>query len=108
MNGRFVVFLLLLVCSVNAVKWGPSDFPDPKRDVNLCGRGGRSSNICDPDQILTEKGANRIEGVIKDIQDGIEPYIRVKCANEGVIGFQVGGVASSENLPISPLYLTNY
>lgn len=85
------VALLLLgtATAVQGAQWGPENYPDPKRDTQLCGRKGKQSNICDPDGILSYKGANRIEGIIKDIYDGVDPYVRVPCADQGVAGFQV-------------------
>jgi len=64
-------------------------YPNPKRDVNLCGRQGRKSNICDPDRILSERAANRIEGIIKEIADGVKPYKKSSCGSKGLQGVQV-------------------
>jgi len=68
-------------------------YPNPKRDVNLCGRQGRKSNICDPDRILSERAANRIEGIIKEIADGVKPYNKSPCDSKGLQGIQVRLIA---------------
>lgn len=82
--------LLLFLHVVRTHPWRPSDFPDPKRDVHLCGRGGRPSNICDPDNVLNdEKATNRIEGILKDIWEGKEPYAKAPCGAKDLQGYQV-------------------
>jgi hypothetical protein len=83
------LLLLGVTSAVSGAQWGPENYPDPKRDTQLCGRKGKQSNICDPDGILSYKAANRVEGIIKDIYDGVDPYVRVPCADQGVAGFQV-------------------
>lgn len=69
--------------------WSPDVFPNPKRDTYLCGRGGRKSSMCDPDGVLSEKAANRLEGIIRDIEDGHSPYREASCASLGMQGYQV-------------------
>lgn len=85
---KILAALLLGAMAVQAMPWGPDTFPDPKRDVNLCGRRGKSSNICDPDGVISFEGADRVEGIIKDIWDGVDPYKRAPCGDEGIVGFQ--------------------
>lgn len=88
--GGITAFLLITCSAVERPSaWDADTFPDPKRDVNLCGRKGKKSNICDPDGVLTLAGANRIEGVLKDVWEGADPYVRAPCGSAGVIGYQV-------------------
>ena len=93
MRNRTTVSLLvvatILVVPIFATKWDAENYPNPKRDVNLCGREGKQSNICDPDSILTYAGANRIEGIIEDVWMGVAPYIKRECGESGPQGFQV-------------------
>lgn len=84
-----VVAALLCAVAAHAAPWGPQDFPNPKRDTALCGRR-KASNICDPDGILSsEKAGDRVEGVIKDIWEGQDPYTKAPCGDQGMEGFQV-------------------
>lgn len=61
--------------------WTPASFPNPKKDVAACGRGV-PSNICDPDGLLTKAEADRVEGVVKDIREGVDPFKRRKCGDD--------------------------
>ena len=61
--------------------WTPASFPNPKKDVAACGRGV-PSNICDPDALLTKAEADRVEGVVKDIRGGVDPFKRRKCGDD--------------------------
>lgn len=93
-RSAFLVFSWLVLLGVSesnayARSWNPQMYPNPKRDVNLCGRQGRKSNICDPDRILSERAANRIEGIIKEISDGVKPYNKSPCDSKGLQGVQV-------------------
>lgn len=86
-----VIFIAVLAALVFAKgrKWNPDTYPNPKRDVNLCGRHGRASSICDADNIISFKAANRIEGILKEIWAGSDPYVRIPCGEEGYTGYQV-------------------
>lgn len=84
----FLVVLLALGVHAGA-EWTPSTFPNPKVDVGKCGRRV-ASNICDPDGVLAQAEADRVEGVIKDIWAGVDPYIRKKCGDE-MEGYMVRG-----------------
>lgn len=84
------IFILLILGNVEGKSWNPRLFPNPKRDVNLCGRRGKKSAICDPDGVLSYTAANRIEGIIKEINKGDSPYKKKYCEGRGLEGFQVG------------------
>lgn len=71
-----------------AAKWSPQDFPDPKRDVNLCGRG-KPSSVCDADGILSKPSGDRIDGIIAEIYEGQDPYVRAQCGDKGLEGYRV-------------------
>jgi hypothetical protein len=92
---RVLVAALLAAAAGSAVAWAPDSFPDPKRDVNLCGRKGKASNICDPDGVISYEAANRVEGVIKDIWAGVDPFVRAPCADKGLQGYQVRAAPGS-------------
>ena len=38
--------------STNQTMWEKYTFPDPRRDVDLCGQNGRKSQVCDPNGLL--------------------------------------------------------
>ena len=43
----------------NLTEWSKEDFPNPRVDLDKCGRGGKASWICDPENVLTEEEGNR-------------------------------------------------
>ena len=75
--------------------WTPDSFPNPKTDLELCGRGGKKSNICDPDGVLSTEAQNRVEGTLLEIYEGADPYVRAQCGDKGLEGYQVGHAGSS-------------
>lgn len=62
------VFLISLFCFIGNTRayreWSADDFPNPVKDIHLCGRRGVASWICDPDGVLSYEEANRLEGII--------------------------------------------
>ena len=92
-TAAFVTGLLALFCasSVSARQWSPQSFPNPLTDVNLCGRGGKPSWICDPDRILSDISQNVVEGTVRDIAVAKSPYGPSDCPDlpEGGAGYQV-------------------
>lgn len=85
--GALVLCLALRVGA--GPPWTPSTFPNPKLDIDKCGRGV-PSNICDPDQVISTAAANRVEGILKEIYEGADPYARAPCGSKGLEGYQVG------------------
>ena len=87
-----VIFLVIFVafCFLQEGRatreWYKEDFPNPTRDVKGCGRRGEVSWICDPENILSYKAANKIEeliySVVKNTYSG--------CSNDEKPGFQIG------------------
>ena len=69
-------------------EWYAQDFPDPTRDVKACGRRGKVSWICDPENILSYEAADIIEellySIVKNTASG--------CSNDKEPGFQIGVV----------------
>jgi len=58
----------------------------------LVGNRANPSWICDVDRLLSTKGANIIEGVIKLINTGESPYVKRKCGSTGVVtGYEARG-----------------
>eukprot|EP00889_Picochlorum_renovo_P002123 jgi/Picre1/29153/NNA_004546.t1 len=88
---RVFILLCFTLClvGVEGTIWNPDIFPNPKRDTYLCGRNGRKSNICDPDSVLSTRAADRIEGIIQDVQEGMSPYRQDQCGSKGVQGYQI-------------------
>ena len=68
--------------------WYKEDFPDPTIDVETCGRRGKVSWICDPENILSYGAADKIEellySVVKNTDSGCSYY------DNGKPGFQIG------------------
>lgn len=75
--------------TATAKEWDASRFPNPTVDLDACGRHGVKSWVCDPDKVLSYEGANVIEGVLKDIEAGSDPYVKMPCGTMGNQGFQV-------------------
>jgi hypothetical protein len=70
-------------------KWSPGVFPNPQLDVHDCGRDGRKSSICDPENILSRESANMVDGLINEIAEGTPPFRSAQCGTLGQKGFQV-------------------
>ena len=70
-----------------APEWSPEGFPNPKVDLQRCGRDV-PSNICDPDLLLSTRSKNVAEGMIKAIWAGESPYALANCDGRQV-GYQV-------------------
>ena len=68
--------------------WYKEDFPDPTIDVETCGRRGKVSWICDPENILSYGAADKIEellySIVKNTASGCSYY------HNGKPGFQIG------------------
>lgn len=73
----------------NHKKWTPSTYPNPQKDVDMCGRNGVKSSICDPEGILSVEAANMVDGLINEIAEGKTPYGKMECPGDGVQGFKV-------------------
>jgi len=63
--------------------------------VDKCHRGVPSW-ICDADGLLSHKGANVVEGVIKLIAAGESPYVQRKCGSAGLQGYEVAVAVMSQ------------
>ncbi|KAL3139146.1 hypothetical protein ABBQ32_005931 [Trebouxia sp. C0010 RCD-2024] len=96
-NPRKILGLLPLLClctvvlSTSAKQWSPLNFPNPVKDIRLCGRGGKPSWICDPDHVLSEYSQNVIEGSIHEIATAQDPYRSAHCPKPSpdAAGYQV-------------------
>ena len=68
--------------------WYKEDFPDPTIDVETCGRRGKVSWICDPENILSYGAADKIEellySIVKNTDSGCSYH------HNGKPGFQIG------------------
>ena len=89
-----VLCLMMIVSSVSARQWSPQSYPNPELDVNSCGRDGKPSWICDPDQILSEYSQNTVEGSILEIAAAKAPYRPAHCPDlpPQAAGYQVRAV----------------
>lgn len=92
MANASVMFLVILAAfcflqeGTATREWYKEDFPNPTIDVKACGRNGKVSWICDPENILSYQAANKIEellySVVKNTASG--------CSNDDKPGFQIG------------------
>jgi hypothetical protein len=64
-------------------------FPNPQQDVYDCGRDGRKSSLCDPENILSKESQNMADGLINEIAEGTPPFRSAQCGSLGQKGFQV-------------------
>lgn len=84
-RGVFLTALVAALCLAScraapAGGWSPASFPDPQKDPSACGRPSRGT-VCDPDGILSEGAADRVQGTIIDILDGAPPYVKHDCGD---------------------------
>jgi hypothetical protein len=70
-------------------KWSPGVYPNPQQDVYDCGRDGRKSSLCDPENILSKESQNMVDGLINEIAEGTPPFRSAQCGSLGQKGFQV-------------------
>jgi len=70
--------------------WNPRTYPNPVLDPLACGRRVPQSWVCDPDHLLSHESADVVEGLIKLINQGEDPYARAYCGSAGMVGYQVG------------------
>lgn len=61
--------------------WSPASFPNPQTDPEACGRPSRGT-VCDPDRVLSEASADRVQGTLIDILDGAPPYVKHDCGDD--------------------------
>ena len=59
----------LMVGMAMAQGWRKEDFPNPQSDLGQCGRDWQKSNICDPDNMLTDEEGDAIEGRLNFIHE---------------------------------------
>ena len=89
--GR-VLFLavLLAICFVqkgNSTKeWVKEEFPNPTKDLRSCGRRGKASWICDPDNVLSYETANKVEELLYSVGKNTVSG----CSSDEKAGFQIG------------------
>jgi hypothetical protein len=73
--------LLLALVSV-AGAWTAANFPDPLKDPPACGRDV-TGWVCSPDKLVKPDSLAVIEGTIRAIHKGIEPYKQMLCVETG-------------------------
>ena len=60
----FSVIVFMILSKLKEVQsdevWQKEQFPNPARDIEACGRRGKVSWICDPDNILSYETANTV------------------------------------------------
>lgn len=85
----FVVFVILskLKEVQSDEEWKKEQFPNPKRDIEACGRRGKVSWICDPDKILSYDTANFVEEILASVRKNTSSGCRNGDENPG---FQIG------------------
>ena len=90
--------LCTVIVSAYATQWSPQSFPNPVKNVQQCGRGGKPSWICDPDHVLSDYSQNVIEGTIHEIAAAQDPYRSALCPTSpsDAPGYQVGRLCYSQ------------
>lgn len=53
---------------VNQTEWFKDDYPNPQVDTGECGRCNKTSWICDPNHILPQDSADKLDGIINGIR----------------------------------------
>jgi hypothetical protein len=103
-----LVVLLLSAAAHASSPFSPDAFPNPKVDLQACGRDGVASNICDPDLLLSARSKDYVEGLIKSIWSGEPPFTTADCAGKPA-GYQVRSSAAATCPPparhVAPLHL---
>ena len=86
------LFLLLLGSSTASGQqqegWLPDKMPNPWTHPASCSRTVPSW-VCDPDGVIPRGDQDLIEGVLKEIAFGKEPYVKLPCGSQGNVGPQV-------------------
>ena len=90
MKVLFIASVFLASCffqEVNSTRrWLKEEFPNPTKDLGICGRRGKVSLICDPDNVLSYKTANKLEELLYSIGKNTASG----CSSDEKPGFQVG------------------
>ena len=68
--------------------WLPEKMPNPWTEPAACSRTV-ASWVCDPDGVIPRGDQDLIEGVLKQIAAGQEPYAKLPCGSDGNVGPQV-------------------
>ncbi|KDD74804.1 hypothetical protein H632_c1063p0, partial [Helicosporidium sp. ATCC 50920] len=102
----FLYASLAVRASPSTPAWSSDTFPNPKLSPERCGRSV-AGNVCDPDSVLDRASQDRLEGLIKDIAAGVDPYALHDCAGKQQ-GYTIGvavaarmSTSSGESLPES-------
>lgn len=67
------------------IPWTLGTFPNPQVNLDLCGRGGKSSHICDPENLLNPSLLDFEDMELNALQTGKEPErpsVHIESANE--------------------------
>ena len=89
---RRVIYLavLLALCFLqegsSTHEWLKEDFPNPTKDLGSCGRRGKVSWICDPDEVLSYETANKVEELLYSVGKNTASG----CSSGEKAGFQIG------------------
>ena len=69
----FSVIVFMILSKLKEVQsdevWQKEQFPNPARDIEACGRRGKVSWICDPDNILSYETANKVEELLFSVKE---------------------------------------
>ena len=82
--------VLLALCFLqegsSTQEWLKEDFPNPAKDLGSCGRRGKVSWICDPDEVLSYETANKVEELLYSVGKNTASG----CSSGEKAGFQIG------------------
>ncbi|KAK9844247.1 hypothetical protein WJX84_011342 [Apatococcus fuscideae] len=81
--------------------WTSDTFPNPLQEPERCKTQGRESTACDPDGILSKRGFQFLDNVLKDIIVGDKPYSKSSCSTSSQApGYKVA-VAVMQHMKLS-------
>ena len=87
----FSVIVFMILSKLKEVQsdevWQKEQFPNPARDIEACGRRGKVSWICDPDNILSYETANKVEELLFSVRKNTVSGCSTSSENPG---FQIG------------------
>ena len=74
--------VLLAALAAGARAWTAADLPDPQTSPEACGRE-TTGWICSPDALVSGESLNVLEGTVRHIYAGKEPYTKLTCPENG-------------------------
>lgn len=74
--------VLFAAFAAGARAWSVANFPDPQSNPEACGRA-TTGWICSPDALVSGESLSVLEGTVRHIYAGKEPYTTLTCPDTG-------------------------